>query len=144
MIFVRRMTMDDLDAAVAVEEASFSRPWTREVFRATLLLPYARYYAAEEDGTVVGICGVRNIAGVGEISNVGVLPSFRGKGIATLMLRTLLEEGKREGIPEHTLEVRAGNEAAIALYRKFGFLTEGIRRDFYDAPKEDAWIMWRR
>ncbi len=144
MITVRRMTMEDLEGAVSVEEASFSRPWSREVFRATLLLPYARYYAAEEEGEIVGICGVRNIAGVGEISNVGVLPSYRGRGIASRMLALLLEDGKKEGIPEHTLEVRAGNTAAIALYRKFGFLTEGIRRDFYDAPKEDAWIMWRR
>ena len=65
-------------------------------------------------------------------------------GVAGKMLGTALERSLQEGMTAFTLEVRAGNRPAIALYRKFGFRTEGTRADFYDKPVEDALIMWRR
>ena len=143
-ILIRRMTADDIEKVLVVERACFSHPWSAEVFSATLLLPYAHYYVAEiteEDGTqrIVGECGVRDIVGEGEITNVAVHPDWQGFGIASRMLGSL-----EEGMTAFTLEVRAGNRPAIALYKKYGFHTEGIRADFYDKPVEDALIMWRR
>ena len=100
----------------------------------------------EEDGTqrIVGECGVRDIVGEGEITNVAVHPDWQGFGIASRMLGDVLARSLEEGMTAFTLEVRAGNRPAIALYKKYGFHTEGIRADFYDKPVEDALIMWRR
>jgi ribosomal-protein-alanine N-acetyltransferase len=143
------MTREDIEQVLEVERASFSKPWSADVFAATLLLPYAHYYVAEllTDGAgarIIGECGVRDIFGEGEITNVAVLPSFRGAGVAGRMLGTLLEESLEKGMQAFTLEVRAGNRPAIALYEKFGFQTEGVREGFYEEPVEDALIMWRR
>ena len=147
-IRVRRMTADDIGQVLEVERACFSEPWSADAFSATLLLPYAHYYVAEIEGDggeprIIGECGVRDIVGEGEITNVAVLPQCRGYGIASQMLGILLEESVQNGMTAFTLEVRAGNGPAIALYRKFGFETEGIRAGFYEKPVEDALIMWR-
>ncbi|MGN1170141.1 MAG: GNAT family N-acetyltransferase, partial [Lachnospiraceae bacterium] len=77
-------------------------------------------------------------------TNVAVHPDCRNRGIAGVMLAELLHRGSLMGIEAFTLEVRAGNGSAIRLYEKAGFVTEGIRKGFYDEPKEDALIMWKR
>lgn len=148
-IRIRRMTRADIEQVLEVERASFAQPWSADVFSATLLLPYAHYYVAEltgngEDSRIIGECGVRDIFGEGEITNVAVLPQFRGSGVAGRMLDTLLRESLDKGMTAFTLEVRAGNLPAIALYKRFGFVTEGVREGFYEEPVEDALIMWRR
>ena len=148
-ITVRRMTAEDIEQVLEVERACFEDPWSREVFHATLLLPYAYYYVAEitrgsGETRIVGECGVRDIVGEGEITNVAVHHDFRGNGIARRMLETLLKEAVARGMTAFTLEVRAGNRPAIELYRGFGFRTEGVRANFYERPVEDALIMWRR
>ena len=148
-ITVRRMTAEDIEQVLEVERAGFEDPWSGEVFNATLLLPYAYYYVAEitrgsGETRIVGECGVRDIVGEGEITNVAVHHDFRGNGIARRMLETLLTESIAKGMTAFTLEVRAGNKPAIELYRRFGFRTEGVRAGFYEKPVEDALIMWRR
>lgn len=148
-ITIRRMVKEDIDKVLEVERACFSDPWSRDVFTATLLLPYAYYYVAEitlenSEKRIVGECGVRDIVGEGEITNVAVHHDFRGTGIAGRMMQTLLAESVERGMTAFTLEVRAGNEPAVSLYRKLGFRTEGIRAGFYENPVEDALIMWRR
>ena len=167
MMTIRRMTKEDIPGVLAVEEASFSTPWKRADFEATLLLPYAHFLVAvlddEEDPgmglygevretvspenreeRIVGVCGLKNIVGTGEISNVGVLPAYRGRGIGKALLAMALHTGKEVGAEEFTLEVRAGNRPAIRLYERFGFRQEGIRKGFYEAPREDALIYWKR
>lgn len=149
---VRRMREEDIPQVVEIEKIAFSRPWSKSIFKATLLLPYAAYYVAVEDaegenreaGKIVGMCGVKKIFEEGEISNVAVHPDFRGKGISRKMLDILLREAREDGVQAFTLEVRAGNEIAIGLYESLGFRTEGVRRGYYDHPKEDGLIMWQR
>ena len=102
------------------------------------------YYVAEEGNRIVGSLGVTNVLSEGNINNVVVDESYRGQGIATRMMDLLFEEGEKMGIVDYTLEVRVSNEAAIALYEKMGFVSEGIRPRFYEKPVEDAMIMWRR
>ena len=80
----------------------------------------------------------------GDIHNVMVTSKYRGRGIATQMMTVLLEEGQKQGIEEFTLEVRVSNAAAIKVYEKMGFVSEGIRPRFYEQPVEDAMIMWKR
>lgn len=93
---------------------------------------------------IVAECGVRDIMGEGEITNVAVHPDFRGQGIARQMMKHVLQDSLIKGMTAFTLEVRAGNQPAIALYERFGFRTEGIRQAFYEDPVEDALIMWLR
>lgn len=142
--FIRKMEERDVETVAQIEADNFSQPWSAEAFRALLQNPDAFYYVAEERGEVAGCCGVRNLIGEGEITNVAVKETFRGRGVAEAMLTALMEEGKKAGISAYTLEVRAGNVAAVRLYEKLGFVTEGVRRDFYEKPKEDALIMWKR
>ncbi len=162
-VHIRHMIKADAAQAAAIESVCFSDPWSKESFEASLLLPYATYYVAEidseinaeneeksEGGTavwqhrIVGICGVRKIMGEGEITNVAVLPTHRRCGIAEEMLTCLLGESRDEGVDDFTLEVRSGNEPAIRLYERLGFVSEGTRPQFYRNPQEDALIMWLR
>lgn len=163
---IRRMREEDIPQVVEIEKIAFSRPWTKSIFKAVLLLPYAAYYVAVEDGEtgaaaadavqtdpeskeifpakIVGICGVKKIFEEGDISNVAVHPAYRGRGISRKMLEVLMREAREDGVQAFTLEVRAGNEIAVNLYESLGFRTEGIRPRFYDDPVEDALIMWQR
>lgn len=150
MITIRRMEERDAVRAAKLEAQSFSNPWSVQAFRETLQCGYAYYYVAEyTDGTdtepvLIGMCGLRNIAGEGELTNVATDKAYRRKGIAESVLRRALAEGAVLGINAFTLEVRAGNRAAITLYEKLGFEAAGIRRNFYTNPTEDALIMWKR
>ena len=141
---IRRMTEADIEQVSANEAACFSQPWSKNAFLDILTREEAIYLVAEIDGKVVGHCGVTNIVGEGEITNVAVLPEYRDRKVAQQMLQMLLLEGKAAGITAFTLEVRAGNAPAVHLYEKAGFVTEGVRPGFYDKPKEDALIMWKR
>ena len=141
---IRRMTYADLDHVAANEAICFSMPWSRRAFEQTLQKKETVYLVAEEDERVVGHCGVTNIVGEGEITNVAVHPDYRRRGIGWKLLEALLAEGEKAGIAAFTLEVRAGNQAAVHLYEKAGFVSAGRRPGFYDRPKEDALIMWKR
>lgn len=144
MIVVRRMEEMDISRAAELERDNFSEPWSENAFFEAIHLDYACYYVAEDGDRIIGICGLRNIAGEGEIANVAVDQGCRRRGVAAMLLAEALEEGKRQDIEAFTLEVRAGNEPAIRLYEKFGFKREGIRKNFYEKPAEDALIMWKR
>ena len=144
MIHYRTMTTGDIPEVARLESEIFTHPWSEKVYRETAALSGVEYVVAELNNTIVAAAGVRNIAGTGEITNVMVRPGYRNRGIATEMLRDLLERGRRLGAADFTLEVRAGNETAIRLYEKLGFVFEGIRPDFYNDPKEDARIYWLR
>ena len=151
MITVRQMEEWDAAEAARLEADNFSQPWSEQAFLETLQCDYAYYYVAEWDEadgekqkSVVGICGLRNIAGEGEITNVVTVKEYRRKGIAEALLQRALSDGAELGIEAFTLEVRCSNQPAIALYEKFGFKSAGVRKNFYSEPKEDALIMWKR
>lgn len=78
------------------------------------------------------------------MTNIAVFPEYRGRGIGAALTKALLVEGRKRGMNAFTLEVRVGNQAAIHIYEKLGFRSEGVRKGFYEKPKEDALIMWRR
>ena len=136
------MVQSDLPQAAALEAKTFSMPWKEEDFAEMIAAPYAHFFVADEDGRIVGIIGLRDLSGEGEITNVAVRPAWRGQGIARLMLAKLLEEGRRAGGTAFTLEVRAGNAPAIALYEGLGFRYEARRPGFYTKPVEDALLYW--
>lgn len=143
-VIIRRMKPEDLEAVSRIEAECFSMPWSLEAYRKTLEDEKCLYLVAVWRETVIGMCGVLQVLDEGDISNVAVTEKMRGRGVAGKMLAELLRQGEERGIHDFTLEVRVGNRAAIRLYEAHGFCSEGIRPGFYEAPREDALIMWRR
>ncbi|MCD7806379.1 MAG: ribosomal protein S18-alanine N-acetyltransferase [Lachnospiraceae bacterium] len=143
-IEIRRMRVEDAAAVAAIEAESFSEPWSCEAFREMAAREDALYLTAVSDEKIAGMCGLLIGPYEAEVFNVAVSPKLRGQGIAGRMLPELLRQGCERGVREFTLEVRASNDAAIHLYEKNGFVTEGVRPRFYSHPEEDALIMWRR
>lgn len=145
-MLIRQMQTQDLEQAAALEAQNFSRPWSREAFADALEKEYYQYLVAVDEKTqrVVGMCGLIRTLEEGGIVNVVVDKDARQQGIAYRLLAELMQKAGREGIKEYTLEVRKSNAPAIALYRKLGFVEEGVRPAFYDMPVEDALMMRKR
>lgn len=143
-LVIRELRASDAEAVSRIEQETFSMPWSIQDFLEMTEADYAHYYVAEAEGEIAGCCGVRNMAGEGEITNVVVAEKFRQKGIGRKMLEYMLKEAPCHGIGACTLEVRVSNTPAIRLYESLGFKGEGIRPGFYERPKEDALIMWKR
>ena len=144
MVVYRKMTAEDVPFISRLEEETFSMPWSADSFLEMISKEDARYYVAEEDGRLLGGCGVLMIAGEGNITNVAIAPEARNRGIGTALLRHLMAEGDREGLTAYTLEVRVSNAAAIHVYEKLGFVSAGVRPGFYEKPVGDALIFWKR
>ena len=145
IVRIRPMTAEDIDDAALLEKENLGKEaWNGKQLLDALTRDDTFYLVAEKAGRVVGMCGVQNISGDGEVTNVSVARDCRGEGIGYKMLKQLLERGRGIGIKDYTLEVRAGNEHAIRLYERLGFKSEGLRPGFYDEPKEDAAIYWKR
>ena len=143
-IAIRKMEERDLEQVSRLEAENFSMPWSVDSFREMVSHPDALYLVAVDRGNICGTCGVRNISGEGEITNVVIREEYRGSGLAQKMLLDLISQGEKMGITAYTLEVRKSNAVAIHVYEKIGFVSEGIRPHFYEKPDEDAVIMWRR
>ncbi len=143
-MMIRELKAADVEAVSKIEQEVFSMPWSPKDFLEMVEADYAYYYVAEEDGEIAGCCGIRNIAGEGEITNVAVAEKFRRRGIGRTLMQYMLREAALHGIGAVTLEVRISNTPAICLYESLGFISEGVRPGFYEKPKEDALIMWKR
>ncbi|HUC74444.1 MAG TPA: ribosomal protein S18-alanine N-acetyltransferase [Vicinamibacterales bacterium] len=136
---------EQIDDVLAVEEASFSHPWTREMYLSELQNRGVSFcfFARQETGRVVGFCSFWRVLDELHINNLAVLPDVRREGIASALLARVLQEGVSLGAHRATLEVRRSNEPARLLYERFGFSIAGVRRAYYSDPIEDALILWR-
>jgi ribosomal-protein-alanine N-acetyltransferase len=147
MLFsIRRMSEEDLEEILAIEQASYRTPWTRRAFESEIRAPHANplVLGQSDPPFVTGyICSWRTLDEC-HILNVAVHPSFRRMGIASQMIDHVLETCQRKGIRDFFLEVRVSNEGAISLYKKYGFMVCGVRRRYYADTGEDALIMQRR
>lgn len=143
-VIIRQATVDDVDDIYEIERLCFSEPWSRDSMVYELSEnPRAFYIAAELDGKVVGYAGLWWIGDEGHITNVAVRPGYRNRHIGNGIIQVMIDFTTQEGIMHHTLEVRRSNQPAINLYEKFGFVVEGVRKEYYANNKEDALIMWR-
>ena len=143
--FGRVQFMDDshVDGVVKIENTCFSHPWTKDgIIEAQN--NRTKFYVFEKNGEVLGYVGVSVILDEGYITNIATLPEYRNQGIATALLTKLNDLAALENLSFISLEVRTSNIKAISLYEKFGYKTEGVRKNFYDDPKEDAFIMTKR
>ena len=143
-VIIKPLTEEYVDQVCVLEEEAFSMPWHRESFLEMIANENACYLVALVGDEVVASCGLRHIVGEGEITNVVTKSTMRGKGIGRKILLQLLEEGAKMGARDFTLEVRVSNAPAIHLYESLGFVSEGVRKNFYEEPTEDALIMWKR
>jgi [ribosomal protein S18]-alanine N-acetyltransferase len=135
----------DLDAIVEIERASFSTPWTAEMFRWELRNTdvSATYVLRTPDRTIAAFCCVWTVLDELHINNVAVRPGLRRRGFAATLLERVIEEATRQGAAKATLEVRRSNIAALRLYDRLGFTVSGVRPNYYSNPVEDALILWR-
>ena len=144
MLIIRKIVREDAQALGKLAEEVFTMPWSVQAFADLAQDENSLFLVAEENGCILGGCGLTHILNEGDVHNVMVAPAERGRGIASELMKCLLEEGTRLGITEFTLEVRVSNAPAIHVYEKLGFVSEGVRPRFYEQPVEDALIMWKR
>ena len=142
-IVIRKMLSADLSQVCEIERDNFSLPWSEKSFLESMGREDTVFLVACEKEEIAGYIGCYCIAGIGEITNVAVKISYRRKGIGGMLLEKLYEEGMSLNTREFFLEVRESNEAAIGLYSVQGFVKEGIRKNFYEKPVENAVIMWK-
>jgi ribosomal-protein-alanine N-acetyltransferase len=135
----------DLEGVLAVESASFTNPWTRDMYAWELQNRSVChiYVVRTGDHRVAGFCAFWLVFDEIHINNVAILPELRGRGIGTALMHRVMEEAHRLGAKRATLEVRASNEGARKLYERLGFYVAATRRNYYSHPVEDALILWR-
>ena len=139
----RKLTIEDLEDIYYIERASFTSPWTKDAFIHELTEnPYATYIGLEVDGSLVAYGGYWLIIDEAHITNIAMLPEYRGKKLGEKLLRKMLDEIVEHGGIRVSLEVRVSNTVAQNLYRKFGFVTGGISKGYYSDNYEDAIVMW--
>src|SRR5262249_2294751 len=120
-LVIAPMRRRHLPAVLAIEEAVQPRPWSERIFLAELEQTNRTYLVARNGATVVGFAGVLHVVDEGHITNVAVEPSWQRRGVATSLLLELCRLCAERGTRQLTLEVRASNTGAQALYRRFGF-----------------------
>jgi ribosomal-protein-alanine N-acetyltransferase len=137
---IRRLTYADLPQVVAIERRAFTTPWSLAMFVLELSKSSGICLAADVDHELVGYLVCSRYDTVWHVMNIAVDPDRRRRGIGTALITALLERVEPDA--QLTLEVRRSNDAALALYERFGFRSAGVRRRYYADNGEDAVIMW--
>jgi ribosomal-protein-alanine N-acetyltransferase len=142
----RLSSATDLDGVIAIEGASFNNPTTREWYENELQRPDVCfiYVLRTSAHPVAGFCAFWRVAEQLHINNLAVLPELRGQGLGTQLLDAIVAEAEHLGAEMLTLEVRRSNEPARRLYERSGFHQEGVRKNYYSNPIEDALILSRK
>lgn len=139
----RYMREQDIDQILEVEHASFTTPWSREAFMNELYNnKFAVYIVLEEDKKIIGYCGAWIVIDEAHVTNVAILPEYRGRKLGEELLKKLMSVAMEMGTKSMTLEVRVSNHVAQSLYRKLGFQNGGIRKNYYSDNQEDGLVMW--
>ena len=132
-----------LRAVLRIENEVYPTPWTMGLYLAELASPVGRTYkVARSGGKVVGYGGIMYVVDEAHVTTLAVHPDHQGRRIGARLLLELVRAALEEGMTSLTLEVRASNRPAQALYRRFGLAPAGIRRGYYRASGEDAVVMW--
>jgi [ribosomal protein S18]-alanine N-acetyltransferase len=144
-IELREMNMFDIGDVLEIEDDLTSGSgWTDTGLLTYLMRNDTVFLIAEEDGEPVGYAGLLMVPFEGDILNIAVRKDKRRSGIATKLMEKLLHEASFNGVTDVHLEVRESNAAALGLYEKFGFAEDGIRKNYYTEPVENAITMTLR
>ena len=143
------MTAEHVSRLAELEKLCFSEPWSEKSLTEEIDNPAACFLVAMQQDEVLGYGGMHTVLGYGGmhtvlgesyVDNIAVFPEFRGHGVGRTLMAALIEKARENGGVFITLEVRASNLPAIAMYRSLGFTEAGVRRNFYTEPREDALI----
>jgi [ribosomal protein S18]-alanine N-acetyltransferase len=140
-VHLRDMVTADVPAVVAIERASYTMPWSDATFRGLLRRRDAEMVSAEADGSVIGYAAFWCVVDQGELGNVAVSAKWRGYGLGGRLVEEVLRRAALRGVREVFLEVRPTNTVARNLYERLGFRPVGRRRNYYQAPVEDALVL---
>lgn len=138
------MSEDHLGDLEAIEKHTFSEPWSKEALKIEISNHNAYFVVAKFNKKVVGYMGLYNIYSEGYITNIAVLKEYRRMSVGSALMSNALKFAKENHMLFLTLEVRESNHVAINFYDKYGFKKEGIRKNFYRHPIENALIMTKR
>lgn len=138
---IEKMNAGQVAQIAALEKICFSDPWSENSIASELENKLAHWLVAQEGEMVAGYIGSQTVMGETDMMNVAVHPDFRRRGIAEALVKRLVENLKAMESHCLTLEVRATNAPAIALYEKLGFSQIGRRKNYYRNPREDALIL---
>jgi ribosomal-protein-alanine N-acetyltransferase len=144
-VVIAPMRTRDLRGVLRIEEAVFPQPWPHRLFVEELAQRRTRAYRVAWIGrTIVGFAGQMFVDDEAHVNNIAVDPAWQGRGLGAAILCDLVRTGLGRGVRHLTLEVRVGNDPALALYRRFGLAPVGVRRNYYPVTGEDAIVMWAR
>ena len=138
MIEIIPMNEGHVSAVAELEKQNFSEPWPEIAVRSELTNKLALWLVAVEEGEVLGYVGSQTVLQEADMMNIAVADTHRRRGIARMLVEELIRQLDAYQL---TLEVRASNAPAIALYEKLGFTQVGLRKNYYHKPKEDALIL---
>ena len=140
---IRAMTLGDLEDILAIEKQSFSTPWSYEAFYKEITEnKFAIYYVATYGDKIIGYSGMWLVIDESHITNIAIIPDYRGKGIAKMLMYSMMVTSVKNSCNRMTLEVRVENYPAQYLYHGLGFVNAGIRKGYYSDTGDDAIIMW--
>lgn len=135
------MNQTHVSRIAALEKLCFSAPWSENSVASELENPWSLWLVEEQDGKVLGYAGSQMSPPEADMMNLAVAPEARRQGLGKNLMEALCTALKEKNIEGLSLEVRASNEAAIALYKKLGFAQTGRRKEYYVNPREDALIL---
>lgn len=140
---IRDMTYEDIEDVLQVDQVSFTSPWSREIYEKEMNEnKFAYYFVIEESDQVIGYAGLWIVEGDAQITNIAILPKYRGYKIGEKLFGFSVQFAIQKGASRLSLEVRESNIVAQRLYRKFGLVPGGIRKGYYPDNNEDALVMW--
>lgn len=141
-VTVERMNSFNILGVKEISDLSFSSPWSLLSMEKELINKNAVYIVVKLGSKVVAFGGMWIIFDEGHITNIAVHPDFRRNNFGDIVVENLIKIAKDKNMASLTLEVRSSNIAAINLYKKHNFSVEGIRKNYYQNPREDGYIMW--
>ena len=140
----REMLVEDLDQVVEIENSLFSVPWSKEGIFTFLIKDDSMFFVVEEKGKILGYCSMQIVLDEGDILNVAVRRERQKEGIGYFLVDSMLMMAEARGVRTVHLEVREGNDTARRLYQRLGFTEDGLRKNYYTNPLENAVLMTRR
>lgn len=140
MITIERMKENHVPQIATLEKSIFSDPWSGNSVKSELSNPLSLWLVAADGETVAGYIGSQTVLGESDMMNLAVRESYRRSGVGRALVEALIEALRAVGSKCLTLEVRFSNLPAIRLYESLGFSQVGIRKNYYEKPREDARI----
>ncbi|SES24129.1 ribosomal-protein-alanine N-acetyltransferase [Gracilibacillus ureilyticus] len=139
----RQMTEADIDRVYEIDLLSFPKPWPKDIYYEEMQTNnFARYFVAVVGDEIVGFCGSWMILDEAQITNIAIDPAYRGNHYGEGLFQYVLNYAVANGVKRLSLEVRVSNLVAQRMYKKFGLLPGGIRKNYYTDNQEDALVLW--